>query len=87
MQFLTIGVAAAFASAYRKFSSKSYGKPPKWIYMFITGSAGTGKTLFLQEAIKRLRILYKPSRVSITASTGIAACAIKGQTLHSFAER
>ncbi|KAK4275530.1 hypothetical protein QN277_018595 [Acacia crassicarpa] len=121
MQSLTVEVAAAFASAYRKFSSKSYGKPPKWIYselkkdkakerkprkpkiewteeqksilaaisrgnsVFITGSAGTGKTLFLQEAIKRLRILYKPSRVSITASTGIAACAIKGQTLHSFA--
>ncbi|XP_028760248.1 ATP-dependent DNA helicase PIF1 [Neltuma alba] len=119
MPFLTVGVAAA---AYRKFSSKSSGKPRKWIYselkkkdkaqerkprkpkiewtdeqksmlaaisrgnsVFITGSAGTGKTLFLQEAIKRLRTLYKPSGVSITASTGIAACAIKGQTLHSFA--
>ncbi|KAI9117652.1 hypothetical protein K1719_011818 [Acacia pycnantha] len=33
------------------------------------------------KAIKRLRILYKPSRVSITASTGIASCAIKEQKL------
>ncbi|XP_054819622.1 ATP-dependent DNA helicase PIF1-like [Prosopis cineraria] len=121
MKFLTVVVAVAVA-ACRKFSSKSSGKPRKWIYgelkkkdnakerkqhkpkiewtdeqmstlaaisrgnsVFITGSAGTGKTLFLQQAIKRLRILYKLSRVSITASTGIAACALKGQTLHSFA--
>ncbi|KAJ1407954.1 P-loop containing nucleoside triphosphate hydrolase [Sesbania bispinosa] len=53
--------------------------------VFITGSAGTGKTLLLGEVIKVLNSLYSPSGVSVTASTGIAACALKGQTLHSFA--
>ncbi|XP_027340903.1 ATP-dependent DNA helicase PIF1-like [Abrus precatorius] len=53
--------------------------------VFITGSAGTGKTLLLEEIIKFLNRLHTPSGVYVTASTGIAACALKGQTLHSFA--
>lgn len=53
--------------------------------VFITGSAGTGKTLFLRHIIKRLKKLHHQSRVFVTASTGLAACAIKGRTLHSFA--
>lgn len=53
--------------------------------VFITGSAGTGKTFLLAEVIKSLSKLHTPSTVSVTASTGIAACALKGQTLHSFA--
>lgn len=53
--------------------------------VFITGSAGTGKTLLLQHIVKRLKKLHLPSRVFVTASTGLAACAIKGRTLHSFA--
>ncbi|KAJ1441400.1 P-loop containing nucleoside triphosphate hydrolase [Sesbania bispinosa] len=53
--------------------------------VFITGSAGTGKTLLVGEVIKVLNSLYSPSGVSVTASTRIAACALKGQTLHSFA--
>ncbi|KAI8551208.1 hypothetical protein RHMOL_Rhmol06G0167500 [Rhododendron molle] len=53
--------------------------------VFITGSSGTGKTLLLQHIIKRLKKLHHPSRVFATASTGLAACAIKGWTLHSFA--
>ncbi|KAI4306041.1 hypothetical protein L6164_029354 [Bauhinia variegata] len=62
------------------FSAIAEGKS-----VFITGSAGTGKTLLLQGVIKELRKMYKPSKVSVTASTGIAAFALKGQTLHSFA--
>lgn len=53
--------------------------------VFITGSAGTGKTFLLQHIIKRLKKLHQRSRVFVTASTGLAACAIKGRTLHSFA--
>ncbi|KAF7815759.1 ATP-dependent DNA helicase PIF1-like [Senna tora] len=53
--------------------------------VFITGSAGTGKTLLLKEVIKQLKKLCGPSRVSVTAPTGVAAWALKGQTLHSFA--
>uniref|UniRef100_A0A803QLP6 ATP-dependent DNA helicase n=1 Tax=Cannabis sativa TaxID=3483 RepID=A0A803QLP6_CANSA len=53
--------------------------------VFITGSAGTGKTFLLNHIIKLLRKQYKPSQVFVTGSTGVVACAIRGQTLHSFA--
>lgn len=46
--------------------------------MLVTGKAGTGKS-FLLEAIKE-----KYPDIAITASTGIAALNVGGQTLHSF---
>ncbi|CAL1389607.1 unnamed protein product [Linum trigynum] len=53
--------------------------------VFITGSAGSGKTLLLQHIIGVLEQVHGPQKVFVTASTGVAACAIRGQTLHSFA--
>lgn len=53
--------------------------------VFITGSAGTGKTLLVKHTIGLLRKMYKPSEVFVTGFTGVAACALGGQTLHSFA--
>ncbi|KAH6788835.1 hypothetical protein C2S51_003841 [Perilla frutescens var. frutescens] len=53
--------------------------------VFITGSAGTGKTFLLEEIIKKLKKIHGRSGVHVTASTGVAACALHGQTLHSFA--
>ncbi|GER47360.1 ATP-dependent DNA helicase PIF1 [Striga asiatica] len=53
--------------------------------VFITGSAGTGKTFLLEHVIKKLRKIHGRSKVYVTAPTGVAACALKGQTLHSFA--
>ncbi|KAJ7963882.1 ATP-dependent DNA helicase [Quillaja saponaria] len=53
--------------------------------VFFTGSAGSGKTLLLEEIIKLLKKSYGPSRVFVAAPTGVAACALKGLTLHSFA--
>lgn len=53
--------------------------------VFITGSAGTGKTKLLEEIVKVLRNIHGKQGVFVTASTGIAACALRGQTLHSFA--
>ncbi|KAL2932636.1 ATP-dependent DNA helicase pfh1 [Bienertia sinuspersici] len=53
--------------------------------VFITGSAGTGKTMLIQEIIKLLRKLHGKKEVSVTAPTGIVACSLGGQTLHSFA--
>lgn len=53
--------------------------------VFVTGSAGTGKTKLLTEIVKSLKKLHTPSEVFVTASTGVSAFAIKGQTLHSFA--
>lgn len=64
----------------RVISAISSGKS-----VFITGSAGTGKTALLKHVIKVLQKSLRPPEVFVTASTGIAACALRGQTLHSFA--
>ncbi|KAK1397190.1 ATP-dependent DNA helicase [Heracleum sosnowskyi] len=53
--------------------------------VFISGSAGTGKTVLLEQIIKQLKKIHGRSYVAVTGSTGVAACAIRGQTLHSFA--
>jgi len=52
---------------------------------FFTGPAGTGKTKVLS-AISRLNALaIRPRKIVVTATTGIAACAISGTTVHAFA--
>jgi len=50
--------------------------------VFLTGSAGTGKTFVLQQYIDYLR----DNKIfpTILASTGIAASLLKGKTIHSF---
>lgn len=49
--------------------------------VFVTGSAGTGKSHLL----KYLKENYLDSGLHITASTGIAAVNVSGQTIHSWA--
>ncbi|KAJ4950143.1 hypothetical protein NE237_026975 [Protea cynaroides] len=53
--------------------------------VFITGSAGTGKTILLKHVIDMLTHIHGSKHVFVTASTGVAACALNGMTLHSFA--
>ncbi|KAJ2816915.1 DNA helicase, partial [Coemansia furcata] len=55
--------------------------------MFITGSAGTGKSVLLREVIQAFRnqLRMDANAVVTTASTGIAAFHIGGKTIHSFA--
>lgn len=50
--------------------------------VFLTGSAGAGKTYLLNQYIQLLRDHGVP--LAITASTGIAATHIGGQTIHSW---
>jgi ATP-dependent exoDNAse (exonuclease V) alpha subunit len=51
--------------------------------VFLTGSAGTGKTYVLNQYIEYLRERKVP--VAVTASTGIAATHMNGLTIHSWA--
>lgn len=46
---------------------------------------GTGKSVLLRAIIKKLLETEDPDTIAITATTGIAALAIGGQTLHSYA--
>jgi len=50
--------------------------------VFLTGSAGAGKTYVINQYIEYLRAHGVP--LAITASTGIAATHINGQTIHSW---
>ncbi|AKV55489.1 Helicase [Bifidobacterium actinocoloniiforme DSM 22766] len=50
--------------------------------VFITGAPGAGKTYVLNEFIARAR--RRGAKVAVTASTGIAATHINGQTIHSW---
>lgn len=52
--------------------------------VFFTGSAGTGKSVVLRHLVQQLRRQYGPSKVGVTASTGLAACNIGGQTVHKY---
>jgi len=50
--------------------------------VFLTGSAGSGKTFLLNKFIDYLK--KKKVKVGITASTGIAATHLNGRTIHSW---
>jgi ATP-dependent exoDNAse (exonuclease V) alpha subunit len=50
--------------------------------VFLTGSAGTGKTYVLNQFIQHLKDAQV--EVAVTASTGIAATHLKGSTIHSW---
>lgn len=50
--------------------------------VFLTGSAGTGKTYLINQFIQHLK--DAKIEVAVTASTGIAATHIKGVTIHSW---
>lgn len=51
--------------------------------VFLTGQAGTGKTYLLNKYIEHLK--KNKIKAGLTASTGIAATHINGQTIHSWA--
>ena len=53
--------------------------------VFLTGSAGTGKSFVLKHIQKGLAGVLPPGTLHLTAPTGIAAINIGGSTIHSFA--
>lgn len=52
--------------------------------VFLTGSAGTGKSFLLRRCIHTLKRRNGSNRVAVVAPTGVAAAQINGSTLHSF---
>ena len=54
--------------------------------VFLTGTAGVGKSFLLNYLVQELQKLYSgKDEVYVAASTGIAASHINGTTIHSFA--
>lgn len=51
--------------------------------IFYTGSAGTGKSVVLKKLVEKLKIIHGDN-LGVTASTGMAAVNINGQTIHKF---
>lgn len=52
--------------------------------VFVTGSAGTGKTFFIKTILHRLKQEYPDKVVGVTSMTGSSAILIDGTTLHSY---
>lgn len=54
--------------------------------VFLTGPAGTGKTVTLLTAIEqaRAKCLHREHCIGVTAATGSAALLLRGRTLHSY---
>ncbi|CCW62959.1 unnamed protein product [Phytomonas sp. EM1] len=77
---------------YKKLSSDAFEWTPRQAEavvllrdgrnVFVTGAAGTGKTAWLQRVI---RDVLPQERTVVTAATGVAARALGGFTIHSFA--
>ncbi|GMI46743.1 hypothetical protein TrCOL_g1689 [Triparma columacea] len=53
--------------------------------VFFTGPAGTGKSKVLNSIIRLNKMAKRPKNIVVSATTGIAACAVGGVTVHSFA--
>lgn len=53
--------------------------------VFYTGGAGTGKSTLLTVLIEKLAQVHGRQAVFVAATTGLAACAIGGTTVHQFA--
>ena len=53
--------------------------------IFFTGSAGTGKSFLTGHIVEALAAKHGKGTVFVTATTGLAACAIGGTTIHQFA--
>ena len=52
--------------------------------VFMTGSAGTGKTYLLKYIVQELVKVHGEEAVAVTAPTGVSAINVGGQTIHSF---
>ena len=54
--------------------------------IFLDGSGGVGKTFFIKAFCAYANQILNDSKIAITASSGKASVAIKGQTIHSWSK-
>lgn len=65
-----------------KISWSKGGVKPQPAYLFLSGSAGTGKSFLLENIVESLRRSFV--RVHVVSCTGVAASNINARTIHSF---
>jgi len=53
--------------------------------LFITGSAGSGKSFLIRRCIQECSSIYKAHSIAVTSTTGISSLNINGITIHSLA--
>lgn len=53
--------------------------------LFITGSAGSGKSFLIRKCIQKCSSKYQEHSISVTSTTGISSLNIHGITIHSWA--
>jgi hypothetical protein len=61
------------------------GRKPLQLLMIVQGQAGTGKTTLTEQITETFSVLGVRGLLAKTATTGVAATLIGGQTLHSWA--
>lgn len=85
---LTIKKTTGLKSEVTEIDSIALGPEQKRVYdkmngthenLFITGKAGTGKSVLLQYFVR-----HTSKQVAVVAPTGVAALNVGGQTIHSF---
>ncbi|KAK0439628.1 hypothetical protein EV421DRAFT_1713295, partial [Armillaria borealis] len=60
------------------------GKKPKLLHMLVQGQGGTGKMVLINTISETFLYYDCKELLAITATSGVAASLISGQTLHSF---
>lgn len=53
--------------------------------LFITGSAGSGKSFLIRKCIDKCSFIYEEKHIAVTSTTGISSLNINGITIHSWA--
>lgn len=81
----------SFKSDLNEMQRKAFELVEQGKNIFLTGSAGTGKSFLLKKIVEHLRSKYKDESkteqelaVAVTSTTGINVTNIRGGTLHSF---
>lgn len=90
---LTVGPTSSLKADQRRahniiakhLSAHLAGNREHQLLMFVTGAGGTGKTVLIKNIIQTFAKAGANHLLSTTATTGIAATLIDGQTLHSWA--